>query len=198
MSSKLKLSRRDFINGFAMSVAAGSALSPLELMAMAAKGGTDYPPSLTGMRGSHAGSFEVSHALSWGGATWPTPDTLTDDVYDLVVVGGGLSPKHVVNPLRQLCRGIDVFKAHVNSVDLDKRVLTMSAGRHSRLVRVKFNHLVLALGAEIDLRRVPGMPEHALLMQNVGDAMKLHSVVLSRCEEAKDIRVNVETLITEL
>lgn len=91
MASKLNISRRDFINGFAMSVAAGSALSPLELMAMAAKDGSPYPPSLTGLRGSHPGSFEVSHALSWGGATWPTPDHLTDDVYDLIVVGGGLS-----------------------------------------------------------------------------------------------------------
>lgn len=79
------------MNGFALSVAAGSALSPLELMAMAAKDGSPYPPALTGLRGSHTGSFEVSHALSWGGATWPTPDGLTDDVYDLIVVGGGLS-----------------------------------------------------------------------------------------------------------
>jgi spermidine dehydrogenase len=88
MASKLNISRRDFINGFAMSVAAGSALSPLELFAQQS---SPYPPALTGLRGSHSGSFEVSHALSWSGATWPTPDHLTDDVYDLVVVGGGLS-----------------------------------------------------------------------------------------------------------
>jgi spermidine dehydrogenase len=91
MTSRLNITRRDFMNGFALSVAAGSALSPLELMAMAAKDGSPYPPVLTGMRGDHVGSFEVAHALSWRGATWPTPDTLTDDVYDLVVVGGGLS-----------------------------------------------------------------------------------------------------------
>jgi len=91
MSKRLNISRRDFINGFALSVAAGSSLSPLELMAMAAKDGSSYPPALTGLRGDHIGSFEVAHALSWQGATWPTPDSLTDDVYDLVVVGGGLS-----------------------------------------------------------------------------------------------------------
>lgn len=91
MTKRLNISRRDFMNGFALSVAAGSALSPLELMAMAAKEGSPYPPALTGMRGDHVGSFEVAHALSWSGATWPTPDTRTDDVYDLVVVGGGLS-----------------------------------------------------------------------------------------------------------
>jgi spermidine dehydrogenase len=89
--SKLDISRRDFINGFALSVAAGASLSPIELMAQAAKSGSPYPPALTGLRGSHPGSFEIAHALSWGDASWPRPDSRTDDTYDLVVVGGGLS-----------------------------------------------------------------------------------------------------------
>jgi len=93
MSGLLQISRRDFINGFALGVAAGSALSPLELMAMSGEGeaAAYYPPALSGLRGSHAGSFEVAHALSWGGSTWPRPTTQTDDEYDLVVVGGGVS-----------------------------------------------------------------------------------------------------------
>jgi spermidine dehydrogenase len=91
MTKKLNISRRDFINGVALGVAAGSSLSPIELLAMTSKDGTPYPPALTGMRGAHPGSFEVAHALSWGGATWPRPDELTDDVYNLVVVGGGHS-----------------------------------------------------------------------------------------------------------
>ena len=85
--SRLNISRRDFLNGFALGVAAGSALSPLELLARDGR----YPPALTGLRGSHAGSFEVAHAVSWAGAKWPSPAELTDEVYDLVVVGGGLS-----------------------------------------------------------------------------------------------------------
>jgi len=89
MSEKLEISRRDFLNGFALSVAAGSSLSPLELLAAQDNG--PYPPALTGLRGNHPGSFEVAHALSWGGASWPPPAALTDGVYDLVVVGGGLS-----------------------------------------------------------------------------------------------------------
>ncbi len=83
MIKKLNISCRDFINGVALGVAAGSARSPIELFAQAAKSGSPYPPALTGLRGSHPGSFEVSHAMSWGGATWPRPDSLTDDIYDL-------------------------------------------------------------------------------------------------------------------
>jgi spermidine dehydrogenase len=97
MSDRLKISRRDFLNGIALGVAAGSALSPLEAMARSlttgAEAGRDrvYPPALTGMRGNHPGSFEVSHALSWSGAKWPAPERRTDRSYDLVVVGGGIS-----------------------------------------------------------------------------------------------------------
>jgi spermidine dehydrogenase len=86
----LDITRRDFINGIALSVSAGGALSPLELLAMSDPA-APYPPALTGMRGNHVGSFEIAHALARENRTWPRPDSLTDDVYDLVVVGGGLS-----------------------------------------------------------------------------------------------------------
>ena len=88
MSDKLDITRRDFINGVAMSVAAGSTFSPLELLAGTA---APYPPALTGMRGNHVGSFEVAHALARDGKRWPRPAAQTDDDYDLVIVGGGIS-----------------------------------------------------------------------------------------------------------
>jgi spermidine dehydrogenase len=93
MSSKLRISRRDFMNGVAMSLAAGTSLSPLELMAMDQKRleTGPYPPALTGLRGTHPGAFEVAHALIWPGAKHPRPSGQTDDIYDLVVVGGGIS-----------------------------------------------------------------------------------------------------------
>lgn len=90
MTSKLNITRRDFLNGVALATVTGSTLSPMELFA--AELGTDYyPPLRTGMRGSHAGSFEVAHAVAWAGHKYPTPKRLTDDVYDMIVVGGGIS-----------------------------------------------------------------------------------------------------------
>ena len=88
MTDKLNITRRDFINGMALGVAAGGSLSPLELLA---KSPAAYPPALTGMRGSHPGSFEVAHAVAIDGKRWPTPSSLTDEIYDLVVGGGGIS-----------------------------------------------------------------------------------------------------------
>ncbi len=100
------------------------------------------------------------------------------------VAGASIQPRHVVNPIRQLCRGLRVYRGQVESVDLKKREVHIDTGKFSTGVILEFKHLVLGLGAEIDLSRVPGMPEHALLMQNVGDAMVLRATVISRIEEA--------------
>ena len=93
MAKKLNITRRDFMNGVAMGLTAGTAVSPLELLAMNRQSSTDtlYPPELIGMRGSHPGSFEVAHALARNGARWTEPIDQTDRNYDLVIVGGGIS-----------------------------------------------------------------------------------------------------------
>ena len=92
--SKLKgISRRDFLGGVALTgLAVG--LSPLAAMAeglVKSDGAWTYPPAKTGMRGSHPGSFEVAHAISWEGKTYERPNEATDGLYDLVIVGGGIS-----------------------------------------------------------------------------------------------------------
>jgi NADH dehydrogenase len=100
------------------------------------------------------------------------------------VVGGSVSPRHVVNPLRLLCRGVEVFRGTVEEIQWKERRLTLNAGDFARRVDIHFSRLVLALGAVVDLSRIPGMPEHAYLMRNVGDAMRLRSTIISRIEEA--------------
>jgi spermidine dehydrogenase len=82
------ITRRDFIHdvGFA---GLGMAL-PVPALS-APQGDTPwYPPTLTGLRGSHAGSFEVAHALAREGKRFENPQPL-DEPWDLVVVGGGIS-----------------------------------------------------------------------------------------------------------
>src|SRR5262245_56435060 len=56
------ITRRDFLNGIAVAALVGTArrgeASPLPA--------DYYPPALTGLRGSHVGSFEVAHRLRDG------------------------------------------------------------------------------------------------------------------------------------
>ncbi len=52
----------------------------------------DYPPALAGLRGSNEGSYEVAHQLRDGklSTLYGDPEN-TGEVYDLVVVGAGIS-----------------------------------------------------------------------------------------------------------
>ncbi|MGC2182333.1 MAG: NAD(P)-binding protein [Terriglobales bacterium] len=90
------ITRRDFLNGVALTV--GAAILPVDFLAAAdmqagrEKSPDYYPPALTGLRGSHVGSFEVAHSLR-DGTFWAQAGTPVDtgETYDLVVVGGGIS-----------------------------------------------------------------------------------------------------------
>jgi len=84
----MDITRRDFLNGVAVTLAAG--MTPLQIL-QAAPDGRYYPPALTGLRGSHAGSFEVAHQMGWEKKVFDTDKLPVTEDYDLVVVGGGLS-----------------------------------------------------------------------------------------------------------
>jgi spermidine dehydrogenase len=86
------ITRRDFLNGIAVGVAGASLLGGSRRSEAAQLPADYYPPALTGLRGSHAGSFEVAHRVRDGEfATFPRLDVDTGEEYDLVVVGGGIS-----------------------------------------------------------------------------------------------------------
>ncbi len=90
------ITRRDFLNGVALTVGAAM-LSPDLLAATAIPAGPEkypgyYPPALTGLRGSHPGSFDAAHSLR-DGTFWDqagSPVNISEK-YDLVIVGGGIS-----------------------------------------------------------------------------------------------------------
>jgi spermidine dehydrogenase len=87
------ITRRDFLDGVAVAAGAG-------LMAGNAWAATVFPqdrlgydpPKLTGMRGSHEGSYTYAHSLRDGQVfTNAAAPMDTGETYDLVVVGGGIS-----------------------------------------------------------------------------------------------------------
>lgn len=93
------IDRRDFLDGVALAIgalgvggaASTAATATATTTAMAAQAQSGYyPPLLTGLRGSHPGSFDDAHALR-DGTLAAAPVTDTGETYDLIVVGGGIS-----------------------------------------------------------------------------------------------------------
>src|SRR5271156_1084272 len=88
-----RITRRDFMNGAAMAIAAAATPHSFAQGATEAQDRAGYdPPAAHGLRGGHVGAFEVAHRLR-DGTFWTTegqPES-TGETYDLVVVGGGIS-----------------------------------------------------------------------------------------------------------
>ena len=144
-----QITRRDLLNGMAIS-AVGAMLPAyagepkVRLDSSMRPGGpsTYYPPTLTGMRGSHAGSFEVAHALAWQGQKPDAYESL-DEHYDLVVVGAGMS-------------GLAAAWYYLKKAGPEARVLVLDNhddfGGHAK--RNEFHHkdrMILSLGGAQNL-----------------------------------------------
>ena len=88
-----QITRRDFIHGAsltALGMMLPTGCGPTSGGSPASTSGVSYPPTRTGMRGSHPGSFETAHALARSGMQFDDPVDLAED-YDAVVVGAGIS-----------------------------------------------------------------------------------------------------------
>jgi spermidine dehydrogenase len=140
-----QITRRDFLNGVAVGIGAlglgnwpGFAAEP-----RCGNSAAIDPPALTGMRGSAPGSYDVAHALR-DGNFWDSPGSPEDthEVYDLVVVGGGISGlaaayfyrKHAGNASRILILdNNDDFGGHArcNEFHVGGRLLLSNGGTQS-------------------------------------------------------------------
>lgn len=140
------IERRDFLQGAAISVAAavGGVLpglafgADLEVRQAAQDQPGYYPPTRTGMRGSHPGSFEGAHAVR------DNPDFITEaqdtgEHFDLIVVGGGISGLAAAHFYRKevgadakilILENHDDFGGHAkrNESHVDGKLLIMNGG----------------------------------------------------------------------
>jgi spermidine dehydrogenase len=151
------ITRRDFLNGVALSVV-GSALAP-ELVRAAQqefapeRAADYYPPTRVGMRGSHPGSFEVAHQLR-DRRQWELSSAVnTGETYDLVIVGGGLS-------------GLSAAYFFIRDVGRSAKVLILDNhddfGGHAKRNEFTYNGRMLALnGGTLNIESWGRYNEHA-------------------------------------
>lgn len=162
-----QITRRDFFNGIAIGTGI-SLLSPIDLFGQNLEQPfASYPPTLTGMRGSHKGSFEIAHALAWAGEK-PAAYEKLDEEYDLIIVGAGIS-------------GLATAWFYQKKIGPEARILVLDNhddfGGHAK--RNEFHQdgqLLLGIGGSVNLDNPENYSEESKgLLQDLGidlDAMR--------------------------
>ncbi len=161
------IDRRDFLHGVSLvGISAlagiGDASAKGEALHFPQDKPGYYPPTLTGVRGSHPGSFENAHAVRDGVLKAAPQDT--GEIYDLIIVGAGISGLSAAYFYRQkkpdarilLLDNHDDFGGHAkrNEFMLDGKLHLMNGGTlmidSPRPYSAVADGLVKALGIEPD------------------------------------------------
>jgi NADH:ubiquinone reductase (H+-translocating) len=132
--------------------------------------------------GGFAGSY-VARNLGRRGATIVSPENFM--LYTPMLpeaASGTLEPRHVVVPLRMMCRHAELLLGRTRAHDPGGRRVQVETA--DGLFWVQYADLVVALGAVVRTLPIPGLAEHALGFKTLADAIHLRNHVLTRLEVA--------------
>src|SRR5271170_8080463 len=97
------------------------------------------------------------------------------------ICSGALDYRHCAFPIRAFLRATRFVEAKVRGIDLERRVVSLSAaGENGEL---PYDQLVLALGAMTNRSMIPGS-EHAFTFKRLADALLLRNHIIERFERA--------------
>jgi NADH:ubiquinone reductase (H+-translocating) len=99
---------------------------------------------------------------------------------------GAVETRHVLHPIRPLCTaaGIEFGEMKVEAIDLSRRRIAVRHSRSRSRQEVRYDRLVLALGAAPNVGMAPGAAEHALTFKGAGDAVQIRNRVIDLFEAA--------------
>jgi NADH:ubiquinone reductase (H+-translocating) len=132
--------------------------------------------------GGFAGSY-VARLLGKRGATIVSRENFM--LYTPILpeaASGTLEPRHVVVPLRLMCRHAELVLGRATSLDPANKTLDVET--EVGLARIHYERLIVALGAVARTLPIPGLAEHGLGFKSLADAIYLRNQVLRQLELA--------------
>jgi NADH dehydrogenase len=100
------------------------------------------------------------------------------------VISGAIGITDIVSPIRHLCPRTQLIMREVESIDLARKVVTVSPGFRPRQLEIPYDYLVIALGGITNFYGMPGMLEHGKPFRTLADALALRNHLIHVLEEA--------------
>src|SRR4051812_7232559 len=132
--------------------------------------------------GGFAGGY-VARLLGERGATIVSQENFM--LYTPILpeaASGTLEPRHVVVPLRVMCPHSELLLGR--ATELDEAAQTATIETEAGTQTIRWDRLVVALGAVPRSLPIPGLAEHAHSFKSLADAIELRNHVLRRLEAA--------------
>ncbi|MDQ5820694.1 MAG: NAD(P)/FAD-dependent oxidoreductase [Actinomycetota bacterium] len=132
--------------------------------------------------GGFAGGY-VARLLGKRGSTIVSPENFM--LYTPMLpeaASGTLEPRHTVVPLRMMCPQAEFVLGRATRLDHDRALVQVET--EEELLNIRYETLVVALGAISRTLPIPGLAEHALGFKSLADAIYLRNHILRRLEAA--------------
>jgi len=100
------------------------------------------------------------------------------------VAASDLDLTNIVNPVRKLLKRINFFAGEVESINLERKIVTVSHGFDHHHHNFPYDHVVIGLGSITNFFNLPGLEQRALTMKSLGDAIHLRNRLIAHLEEA--------------
>jgi NADH:ubiquinone reductase (H+-translocating) len=100
------------------------------------------------------------------------------------IAASDLEITNIVNPLRKLLRRAEVLVGDVYQIDLSAKRVLISCGFRNHTKQIAYDHLVIALGSVTNFYDLPGLPDLAVPMKSIRDAIQLRAQILQHLEDA--------------
>ncbi|MCI0405246.1 MAG: NAD(P)/FAD-dependent oxidoreductase [candidate division Zixibacteria bacterium] len=100
------------------------------------------------------------------------------------VATGSIETRHIINPIRQLCRRIRFEEREVLAIDPKRKAVKVRQEATGREEGAAYDKLVIALGSATNFFSIPGLKENAITMKSLGDAIYVRNHIISLFEQA--------------
>ncbi len=102
------------------------------------------------------------------------------------VASGMIETRHIVIPIRTLCKKTKFYEAQIKNIDPYGKVVTLTGTNERRGISIHYDFLVLALGSQTNFFGIEKMEERAYSMKTLNDAVVLRNRVIDMLEQAEN------------
>ena len=102
------------------------------------------------------------------------------------VASGMIETRHVVIPIRTLCKKTKFYEAQIKNIDPYGKVVTLTGTNERRGISLHYDFLVIALGSQTNFFGIDKMEERAYSMKTLNDAVVLRNRIIDMLEQAEN------------